>query len=103
MPFEDDDVVEETELVAIRLERTFDLSNRITIGVSSSGVVEITDDNDSMCFVVIYTCINIYLLAKFNNLINFLIWCFSVSSGSGGTGEDILPVFRRLNNQLCLY
>ena len=51
MPIEDDDVVEETETVTIRLERTVDLDNRITIGVSS-GVIEIMD-NDSMYIIIV--------------------------------------------------
>ena len=42
---EDDDVVEKTERVVIRLERTVDLNNRIRIGVSS-GVIEVEDDHD---------------------------------------------------------
>ena len=40
---EDDDVVEKTERVVIRLERTADLNSRIKIGVSS-GVLEVEDD-----------------------------------------------------------
>ena len=47
---EDDDVVEKTERVVIRLERTNDLSNRISIG-TSSGVIEVEDDG---------TCCNIH-------------------------------------------
>ena len=43
---EDDDVVERTERVVIRLERTDDLNNRIAIGVSS-GVIQVEDDG--MC------------------------------------------------------
>ena len=45
---EEDDVVEKTERVVIRLERTDGLSNRIRIGISS-GVIEVEDDNDGTC------------------------------------------------------
>ena len=52
---EDDDVVEKTERVVIRLERTDDLSNTIRFGVSF-GVIEVEDDNDGMCYnIIMYT------------------------------------------------
>ena len=48
---EDDHVVEKTERIVIRLERTVDLSSRIRIGVSS-GVIEVEDDSDGMCYIM---------------------------------------------------
>ena len=42
-----DEIVEESEMIAIRLERTVGLSNRISL-VTSSGVIEVTDDNEGM-------------------------------------------------------
>ena len=54
---EDDNVVEMTEKIVIHLERTDDLSNRITIGVSS-GVIEVEDDNDSMWSLCTHTILS---------------------------------------------
>ena len=69
---EDDDVVEKTERVVIRLERTVDLINRIRIGLSS-GVIYIEDDNDGMCCIIICTHTSVFS----NNFINILIWSLS--------------------------
>ena len=58
---DDDNVVEKTESILIRLERTDDLSNRIRLGVSS-GEIEVEDDNDGMCtaWFIMYTYQCIY-------------------------------------------
>ena len=56
VPFVDNDVVEETELIHIRLVETANVNNRITVDVSSA-VIEVADDNDSklcnirLCYV----------------------------------------------------
>ena len=69
---EDDDVVERTERVVIRLERTDDLNNRIRFGVSS-GVIEVEDDNDGMC----YNMYRFIMYAYQCDFINTLIWSLS--------------------------
>ena len=56
---DDDDVVEKTETIEIRLERTDNLSNRIRLNVSS-GEIEVEDDNDRTCRVIYTGLLCIY-------------------------------------------